>query len=65
MNTYEVIPGFVVVVDYGSTKTPRRVNTSACDGDGSQVNHEHCEPYWKGSQYLHKQQFKSSYTVTV
>ena len=61
IKTYLVIPGLLVVVDNSSTETPSRVDTSASDGDGSQVNHEHGEPNRKGSQdlrsttvYMHK-----------
>ena len=50
--TYLVIPGFVIVVDDGSTKAPSRVDTSSSDRNGTQVNHEHGEPNWQRSQHL-------------
>ena len=42
-----VIPGMVPVVDDGSSKAPSRVDAGAGDGDGGQVDQEHCEPNWQ------------------
>lgn len=49
---YMVIPGLVAVVDDGSSETPSWVDASSGDGDGGQVNQEHCESDWKRSQDL-------------
>ena len=50
---YLVIPSLVHVVDDGSSKASGRVDASSCNGDGGQVNQEHCKPNWKRSQNLH------------
>jgi len=48
-----VMPGMRPVVDDGSTKTPGWVDTRPSDGDGGQVNQEHCKPNWQRCQNLH------------
>ena len=52
-NTYHVIPCMLSVEDDSSSKTPGWVNASSCDGDGGQVNQEHCKPNGEGGQNLH------------
>lgn len=47
-----VIPRFVFVVDDSGSETPSRVDASASDWDGGQVNHEHGKSNWKWSQNL-------------
>lgn len=42
-----------LVVDDCSSKTPGRIDTSASDGDGSQVNQEHCKANRQRSKDLH------------
>lgn len=48
-----VIPCMLSVEDDSSSKTPGWVNASSCDGDGGQVNQEHCKPNGEGGQNLH------------
>ncbi|WVZ24502.1 hypothetical protein V8G54_003046, partial [Vigna mungo] len=50
--TYLVIPCMVPVVDNGCSKTPSRVNSSSCDGNGRQVDQEHSKSDGKWSQNL-------------
>ena len=40
------------VVDDGGTETPGRVDAGSGDGDGCQMNQEHCKPNWERSQNL-------------
>jgi len=50
-----VIPGLLLVVYDSSSKASSRVNTSASDWDGCQVNHEHSKANWQWSQNLQTQ----------
>ena len=54
-----VIPGLMLVVDNSSSKTPCRVNASASDWDGGQVNHEHSKSNGKWSQNLRSTEHKT------
>lgn len=48
-----VIPSVLLVVDNGGSKTPGRVDAGSGDGDGGQVNQEHCKTNGKRGQNLH------------
>jgi hypothetical protein len=50
--TYVVTPGALPVEDDGSAKAPRRVDASASDGDGGEVDQEHGEPDWERGKDL-------------
>lgn len=52
LTTYVIIPTKVLVEDDSSTKTTSRVDTSAGDRDGCQVNQEHREPNRQRCQNL-------------
>ena len=49
---YHVIPGMLFVVDDGGPQTPSRVDAGSSDGDGCQMNQEHCKPNGERSQNL-------------
>ncbi|KAJ0908613.1 hypothetical protein HanRHA438_Chr07g0312371 [Helianthus annuus] len=50
--TYLVIPGLFFSVHDGRTKTTSRVDSSAGDWDGGQVNHEYGKSDRERCQYL-------------
>ena len=62
MHVYLVVPDFVIVVDHRSSKAPSRVDPSASNRNGGQVNHKHSKPYWQWSQYLNKKNMLKPYT---
>jgi len=47
-----VIPGVLPVEDDSSTETPGWVDARSSDGDGCQMNQEHCKPDWQRCQNL-------------
>ena len=49
---YHVIPGMLFVVDDSGPQTPSRVDAGSSDGDGCQMNQEHCKPNRERSQNL-------------
>lgn len=49
---YLIIPCMALVVDDGSSKAPGGVDAGSCDGDGRQMNQEHCKADGKRSQNL-------------
>jgi len=52
LRSYVVIPWLALVVDYGSSETPCRVNSGSGNGNGSQMYHEHGKSDWKWRQHL-------------
>ena len=47
-----VIPGLILVVDDRRTETASRVDASSGDGDGGQVDQEHCKSNGQWCQNL-------------
>jgi len=45
--THMVIPGLIFVVDNSRTKTSSRIDASASDWDGCQMNHELQQSQWE------------------
>ncbi|KAG9158527.1 hypothetical protein Leryth_016173 [Lithospermum erythrorhizon] len=56
--TYVVVPGVILVVDDGSSKTTGWVDAGSSNRDGGQVNQEHCKSDGERSQKL--QTYQSS-----
>lgn len=47
-----IIPCMALVINNCSSKASGRIDTSAGDGDGGQVNKEHCKSNRQGSKNL-------------
>lgn len=50
VDTYMIFPNFMIVDDDGSTEASSRVNASAGDGNGGEVNHEDSKANGEWSQ---------------